>query len=79
MKNLLTNLIKSLRNKEEDDVPYGWFTKEEIAKEMDISVAQAKHYIFYAKKDGKLLVKKFKKLNANGHLRDVTHYANKRP
>ena len=77
MKNLLTNLIKTLRNREEDHIPYGWFTKEQIAKEMDISIGQAKYYIFMAKKDGRLITKKFKKLNEHKALREVTHYANK--
>lgn len=77
MKNLLNNLIKTLKNKEEDEVPYGWFTKEQIAKEMDISVSQAKYFIFVGKQDGKIITKKFKLVNRNGVLRGVTHYANK--
>ena len=77
MKNLLTNLIKSLKNRTEDEIPYGWFTKEEIAKEMDISIGQAKHYIHVATKDGKILTKKFKKVISTGALRPVTHYRNK--
>ncbi len=77
MKNLLTSLIKSLKNRTEDDVPYGWFTKEEIAKEMDISIGQVKHYILTAIKDGKIVTKKFKKVLPSGALRPVTHYRNK--
>jgi hypothetical protein len=77
MKNLLTNLIKTLKNKKQDDVPYGWFTKEQIAKEMDISISQVKYFIFVGKQDGKITAKKFKLLNKAGSLRNVTHYANK--
>lgn len=77
MKNLLNNLIKTLQNKEEEKVPYGWFTKEQIAKDMDISVSQAKYYIFVAKQDEKIITKKFKLVDKNGVLRGVTHYANK--
>jgi transcription initiation factor IIE alpha subunit len=77
MKNLLTNLIKSLKNKTEDEVPYGWFTKEEIAKEMDISIGQVKHYILIAVRDKKIITKRFKKVLPSGALRPVTHYRNK--
>ena len=77
MKNLLTNLIKTLKNKEEEHVPYGWFTKEQIAKEMDISVSQAKYFIFTGKQSGLVITKQFKRLNKQGALRSTTHYANK--
>ena len=77
MKNLLNNLIKTLKNKKQDDVPYGWFTIEQIAKEMNKSASQVKYFIYIGKQDGKIITKTFKLLNKSGSLRQVTHYANK--
>ena len=77
MKNLLNNLIKTLKHKEEEHVPYGWFTKEQIAKEMDISISQAKYFILVGKQSGRIITKQFKRLSKQGALRKTTHYANK--
>lgn len=60
----------------EEEVPKGWLTTKEIAKEMGLGETQAGRIIRQAVADGKVDVRPFK-LNRSGVVRPIPHYKKK--
>jgi len=74
---LLKLLISELQQKSVDKIPAGWFNKEEIMKETNVSFSTAKNWIKKSIANEIVEVKKFKRLSKDGRVILITYYKKK--